>query len=174
MEVDFWIGTNESSNYYPHTYEGVALNTWPCSTFELLAACMRRCRTIALQLDPKYTVQFSCLVDALVAFPAVRLKGGALCNNPLGHAVALAKKAKAEMSKEHIRSAAYLMEVKGRRPRYPIKGNYNVSDLSRSDLIELIWGGGNQFLLGLLVPKRRWGDWDSHTYTFAEAEYEEI
>ncbi|KAK9221210.1 hypothetical protein WN944_009636 [Citrus x changshan-huyou] len=68
---------------------------------------------------------------ARVAFPAVRLKGGALCNNPLGYAVALVKKAKAEMSKEHIRSAAYLMEVKGRRPRYPIKGNYNVSDLSR-------------------------------------------
>ncbi|KAH9790139.1 hypothetical protein KPL71_003307 [Citrus sinensis] len=38
---------------------------------------------------------------ARVAFPAVRLKGGALCNNPLGYAVALVKKAKAEMSKEH-------------------------------------------------------------------------
>lgn len=165
---DTFITTNPNEMDHKSFYFGpkevrVLKNQLPlhlrnCSTFELLAACMWRCRTIALQLDPKDTVQFSCLVSArakdykmdipsgyygnAVAFPAVHSKVGALCNNPLGYAVALVKKAKAEMSEEHIRSAADLMEVKRRRPRHAIKGNYIVSDLSKVgfDRIDLGWG----------------------------------
>ncbi|KAK9221218.1 hypothetical protein WN944_009644 [Citrus x changshan-huyou] len=168
MARDTFITTNPNEMDHKSFYFGpnevrVLKNQLPlhlrnCSTFGLLAACMWRCRTIAHQPDPKDTVQFSCLVNAraknykmdipsgyygnAVAFPAVHSKVGALCNNPLGYAVALVKKAKAEMGEEHIRSAADLMEVKGRRPRYAIKGNYIVSDLSKVgfDRIDLGWG----------------------------------
>ncbi|RVX02088.1 Methanol O-anthraniloyltransferase [Vitis vinifera] len=66
----------------------------PCSTFEALTACLP-----------------SGYYGNAFANPAAVTKAGELCNNPLGYAVKLVKKAKAEMSEEYIRSVADFMEI---------------------------------------------------------------
>ena len=86
-----------------------------CSTFEVLMACVWRCRTIAFGVDPDEVVRISCIINmrgkhgfelppgyygnAFVT-PASITKAGMLCKNPLEFAIRLVKKAKAEMSQE--------------------------------------------------------------------------
>ncbi|KAJ4724407.1 Benzyl alcohol O-benzoyltransferase [Melia azedarach] len=129
-----------------------------CSTFELLAAFIWRCRTIALKLDPEETVRFSCPVNVrgksynmylptgyygnAMAFPAVCSKAEVLCRNPLEYAVKLVKKAKAKVNEEYIRSVADLMVIKGRLAKFPTKANFIISDLTKVGLreVDLGWG----------------------------------
>ncbi|KAF3449611.1 hypothetical protein FNV43_RR10342 [Rhamnella rubrinervis] len=93
-----------------------------CSRLELRTACLWRCRTLALNVDPDEVVQISCIVNGrgkkinkdlqfplgyygnAFAFPAAVTKAGVLCKNPLGYAVELVKKAKLEMNAEYISS----------------------------------------------------------------------
>lgn len=130
-----------------------------CSRFELITACLWRCRTLALNVDPDEVVQISCIVNGrgkninndlhlplgyygnAFAFPAAVSKAGVLCKNPLGYAVELVKKAKFEMNAEYIRSVADFMVLKG-WPGLKIPGNIIVSDVTSSQLgtMDLGWG----------------------------------
>ncbi|KAH7560716.1 hypothetical protein JRO89_XS10G0081000 [Xanthoceras sorbifolium] len=129
-----------------------------CSTFELITACIWKCRTTSLELDSDEIVRVSCVVKVreknynmdlppgyygnAFAYPAVCTKAHILCENPLGYAVELVKETKAKMSEEYIRSMADLLVIRG-RPRLIFKGNFIVSDNSRISLEKLILVGVN-------------------------------
>ncbi|KAL5764639.1 hypothetical protein ACOSQ2_017233 [Xanthoceras sorbifolium] len=128
-----------------------------CSTFELITACIWKCRTASLELDSDEIVRVSCAVNVrgknynmhlppgyygnAFAYPAVCTKAHILCENPLGYAVELVKEAKAKMSEEYIRSLADLMVIRG-RPKPIFKGNFGVSDNSRIGFGEVDFGWG--------------------------------
>ncbi|KAE9446139.1 hypothetical protein C3L33_21963, partial [Rhododendron williamsianum] len=85
------------------------------STFEVLTACLWRCRTRALALDPNNTVRVSCVVNGrslpglivphgyygnVITYPASILKAGKVCYFPLEYTVELVKMAKPQMTAE--------------------------------------------------------------------------
>ncbi|XP_015897713.1 alcohol acyl transferase 1 allele GSa-like [Ziziphus jujuba] len=127
------------------------------SRYELLTACLWRCRTLALKLDDEDIVRVSCMLTArgkdqgsslplgyygnAFAFPAAVSKARDLCKNSLGYAAALVKKAKAEMNEEYIRSVADLMVMNG-RPTYIATGNFLVSDVRNARLGDVDFGWG--------------------------------
>lgn len=135
-----------------------------CSTFELLSAYIWRLRTISLQLRPKEEVRFLCLVNLrfkfnslpsgyygnAFAFPAAVTTADKLCQNPLGYAIELVKKAKAEMTEEYIKSVADLMVIKG-RPHCTAIGSFLVSDLKKIGFGEVDFGWGKPIHGGLTM-----------------------
>ncbi|KAJ7943977.1 Benzyl alcohol O-benzoyltransferase [Quillaja saponaria] len=127
-----------------------------CSDFELLSACLWKCRTIALEPNPNDIVGLSCFINArgknglqvpngyygnAFAFPIALSKAGLLSQSPLGYALDLIRKVKTLMSEEFIRSVADLMVIKG-RPMYRTVGNYLVADTTRVgfDCVDFGWG----------------------------------
>ncbi|KAF9625477.1 hypothetical protein IFM89_023393 [Coptis chinensis] len=127
-----------------------------CSTFEVLTACLWRCRTIALSPDPTDEVRVLCIVNArskfnpelpvgyygnTFAFPVAISLAGKLCGNPLGYALELVKKAKADVTEEYMKSLADFMVIKG-RPHFSVVGAYLVSDLTRAGFGEVDFGWG--------------------------------
>ncbi|KAH9741650.1 Hydroxycinnamoyltransferase13 [Citrus sinensis] len=143
-----------------------------CSTFELLLAFLWKCRTIALKLQPEEIAKVCCIVNVrgkryemdippgyygnAFTFSAVCSKAEQLCKNPIGYAVELVKKAKAQMNEEYIRSAGDLMVIKGRRIKFSTRGNFIVSDLRN---------------LLYKVPKQEWRAWNSCTNMLAAVSY---
>ncbi|PQP99690.1 methanol O-anthraniloyltransferase [Prunus yedoensis var. nudiflora] len=129
-----------------------------CTTFDLITACLWKCRTLALRMNPKQVVRLSCLVSArgkrhnvrlplgyygnAIAFPAAVSEAKAVCTNPLGYALELVMKAKATVNEEYMRSVADLMEIRGRIPKYPLTGNFIVSDTTRAGFGEVSFGWG--------------------------------
>ncbi|BFG30728.1 hypothetical protein CerSpe_170020 [Prunus speciosa] len=129
-----------------------------CTTFDLITACLWKCRTLALRMNPKQVVRLSCVVSArskrhnvrvplgyygnTFAFPAAVSEAKALCTNPLGYALELVMKAKATVNEEYMRSVADLMEIRGRLPKYPLTGNFLVSDNTRAGFEEVSFGWG--------------------------------
>ena len=113
----FFFGPTEISTlrkFVPH-------HLGKCSTFELLTACLWRCRTIAIQPDPNEEVRIICIVDARskfnpplptgyygngFAFPVAVTTAEKLGKNPLSYALELVKKAKNEVNEEYMRSVA--------------------------------------------------------------------
>ncbi|XP_002270240.1 methanol O-anthraniloyltransferase [Vitis vinifera] len=135
----------------------------PCTTYEALAACVWRCRTVAFGVDPNEFVRFSSAMSMrgkrglqlpsgyygnAFAYPAAIAKVGELCKNPLGYAVELVKKVKAEMSEEYIKSLAALMVIKG-RPLYTRTGFFIISDNTRVDFQDVDFGWGKPLYGGL-------------------------
>ncbi|KAJ9707555.1 hypothetical protein PVL29_002543 [Vitis rotundifolia] len=146
-----------------------------CSTFEVLMACVWRCRTIAFAVDPDEVVRITCVIsmrgkrgfelppgyygNAFVT-PASITKAGMLCKNPLEFAIRLVKKAKAEMSQEYIKSVADLMVIKG-RPLFTQPGNYIVSDVTHAGFGEVDFGWGKPVYGGVaralpIISFRMW------------------
>ncbi|KAK9668798.1 hypothetical protein RND81_13G087400 [Saponaria officinalis] len=98
------------------------------STFEVLTACLWRCRTIALQPDPEEMVRIICIVSArhllkdpplatgfygdAFAFPVAVSTAGQISSNPLGYALGLVNKAKGDVTQEYMHSLADLMVLK--------------------------------------------------------------
>ncbi|KAK9928274.1 hypothetical protein M0R45_025419 [Rubus argutus] len=118
---------------------------------------------VALEHNPKQVVRVSFIVNArgkrnnvrlplgyygnACAYPAAVSEAKQLCENPLGYALELVMKAKAEMNEEYLRSVADLMVIRG-RPLYTLTGNFIVSDSSRSGLGEIDFGWGSPAFSG--------------------------
>ncbi|KAL0462949.1 UNVERIFIED_CONTAM: Benzyl alcohol O-benzoyltransferase [Sesamum latifolium] len=127
-----------------------------CTTFELLAACIWRCRTIALSPNPNEEVRILCFVNGrrlfipplpagyygnAVATPVAISTAGDLCKQPLDFALELVMNAKSKVTEEYIKSAADLMVMRG-RPHFTIVRTYIVSDVTHaiSDNMDYGWG----------------------------------
>ncbi|MED6225728.1 hypothetical protein PIB30_096441 [Stylosanthes scabra] len=134
-----------------------------CTRFELITACIWCCRTKALQLAPEDEVRMMCIVNArdrfnpkipigyygnVFVYPAAVTTVKKLCENPLGYAVELIKKVKAEVTEEYVRSVADLMVTK-RRPLFTTVGSFIVSNLTRVGLIEVDFGWGKALYAGV-------------------------
>ena len=127
------------------------------SNFEIIAAYVWRCRTIALQLDVDEEVRIMCVVNArskfvnqqlpngyygnAIALPVAITTAGNLIENPLAYALDLVKKTKANVTKEYMHSVADFMVIEG-RPPLTTKGLYLVSDITRAGYRDTDFGWG--------------------------------
>ncbi|KAM7486632.1 hypothetical protein LguiA_002641 [Lonicera macranthoides] len=138
-----------------------------CSTFDLLNACLWRCRTIALQLDPDEEVRFLCLVNArgrldmslptgyygnAFVFPAAISTVKKLSQNSLGYALELVMKAKSSVTTEYVRSVADLMVTRG-RPPLQAAGSWLISDNTRIRYTDVDFGWGKAVYGGLATGR---------------------
>ncbi|KAF2316269.1 hypothetical protein GH714_041610 [Hevea brasiliensis] len=128
-----------------------------CTNFEMIAACMWKCRILAFELDPTEVVRLSCIMNVGIGkqglqmprgyygnsfvFPAVVSSAQFLCKNPLGYAVELVRKCKKQMNEEYVRSVTDLMVIQG-RPNFVTRWNFLVVDTSRSGLADIDFGWG--------------------------------
>ncbi|KAF8038427.1 hypothetical protein BT93_B1080 [Corymbia citriodora subsp. variegata] len=126
------------------------------SKFEILTACPWRCHTMALQHDPEEEVRLLCIVNARTkfdpplpagyygnayAFPAAVTSAGKLCQNPLGYALELVKKAKAQVTEEYMRSLADLLVIRGRSRVREVR-SFMVSDTTKAGFGDVDFGWG--------------------------------
>ncbi|XP_028770733.1 benzyl alcohol O-benzoyltransferase-like [Neltuma alba] len=136
------------------------------TTFEVLTACLWRCRTKALQLDPDDDVRALLIVNArygrgrfnppiptgyygnAFVYPAAVATAGKLCESPLGYALELVKKAKAEVNEEYVHSMADLLVTRG-RPCFTSERSWMISDLSRVGFRNVNFGWGKAVYAGL-------------------------
>ncbi|XP_014517352.1 benzyl alcohol O-benzoyltransferase-like [Vigna radiata var. radiata] len=127
-----------------------------CTTFDLITACLWRCRTKALQIEADEDVRMMCIVNGrgrfnpplpvgyygnAFAYPAAVTTAGKLCRNPFGYAVELINKVKGEMTEEYLQSVADLMVMKGRCLFTTVR-SYIVSHLARFNLRQVDFGWG--------------------------------
>ena len=157
VQQSFFFGPNQIRALRKHLPPHLAKNS---TRFEVLTACLWKCRTLALNLNADDVVRVSCITTIRgkknhsgqlllplgyygngFAFPAAVSKAGVLTESSLGYAVELVKKAKAQVNKEYMKSVADLMVIRG-RPRYIEPGNFIVSDLSRASFGEINFGWG--------------------------------
>ncbi|XP_021856160.2 benzyl alcohol O-benzoyltransferase-like [Spinacia oleracea] len=126
------------------------------STFEILTACLWRCRTIALKLDVNEKARLICIVNSrssfgpplpsgfygnTLAYSSAITSAGNLYCNPIGYALDLIKKTKAKITQEFMMSLANHMVVKG-RPHFNVVQTFLVSDVTRAGFDELDYGWG--------------------------------
>ncbi|CAK7355910.1 unnamed protein product [Dovyalis caffra] len=126
------------------------------SSFLVLSACLWKCRTIAMQLEPDEIVRVSYMVSAggkegiklpagyygnAVTFPVALSKAGLLCKNPLEYGLDLVKEIKNRLNEEYIRSAIDLFVIKGRK-QYRTVRDFVIADTTRVPFgdIDLGWG----------------------------------
>ncbi|XP_047153218.1 benzyl alcohol O-benzoyltransferase-like [Vigna umbellata] len=127
-----------------------------CTTFDLITACIWRCRTKALQIKADEDVRMMVIVNGrgrlnpplpvgyygnAIAYPAAVTTAGKLCENPVGYAVELIKKLKGEVTEEYMHSVADLMVIKDRCMITTVRSCI-ISDLTRLKLREADFGWG--------------------------------
>ncbi|RDX84205.1 Benzyl alcohol O-benzoyltransferase, partial [Mucuna pruriens] len=135
------------------------------TTFEVLTSYVWRCRTKALEIDPKEDVRMMCLVDArgkldgafaagyygnCFAFPAAVSAAGELCSEPLEYAVRLIHKASSEVSEEYVQSVADLMVSEG-RPLFTVVRSCLVLDTTHAGFRGLDFGWGKALYGGMAI-----------------------
>lgn len=139
--------------------------SFPCTSFEVLAASMWRARAMALQLDPEDELRFMFNINMrfksglpvpvgyygnAFVYPAIVSTMKELCESPLDHSVELVKKAKAKATDDYMKSMADLMVLKG-RPPFTMNGAprvYFVSDNTRAGFAEVDFGWGTAVYCG--------------------------
>ncbi|XWS64976.1 hypothetical protein CRYUN_Cryun05aG0050600 [Craigia yunnanensis] len=129
-----------------------------CLTFEILTACLWRCRTKALELGSNEDVHFIYIVNAwskfnpplplgfygnALGYPAALTTAGKLCQNPLGYAIELVKQAKAKVTEGYMKAMTDLMVIRG-RPIVNIVRSFIVSDLTQARFREVDFGWGKE------------------------------
>ncbi|PIN19372.1 benzyl alcohol O-benzoyltransferase [Handroanthus impetiginosus] len=124
--------------------------------FELITACLWKCRTIALEPNPNDITRISIVMnvrqkeeiglptgyyDNGIVYPAATLKAGVLCESPLTYDLDLVQWAKTQVNKKYVKSLADFMVIKG-RPNYVTALNYMVFDITNFgfDKLDLEWG----------------------------------
>ncbi|KAJ9179808.1 hypothetical protein P3X46_008128 [Hevea brasiliensis] len=114
-----------------------------CSTFQILTAYLWKCRTIALQPDPKQEMRLIYLNNVRKKFNPPLLPEGyyELTQNPIGYAIELVRKATTDVSREYLQSTADLMVIKG-RPHLHVEGSYIVTDVRHARFREVDFGWG--------------------------------
>ncbi|KAM0008401.1 putative benzyl alcohol O-benzoyltransferase [Helianthus debilis subsp. tardiflorus] len=134
----------------------VPVHLQSCTTFEVLTACLWRCRTIALQPNPEDEMVIAMSLNTrkmfnpplpvgyygnVLANPFAISTARDLCNKPFAHALELVMKTKSDVTKEYIRSVSDLKAINGRYHYAGIRP-YVVSDLTRLgiDEIDVGWG----------------------------------
>ncbi|KAL2252643.1 UNVERIFIED_CONTAM: Benzyl alcohol O-benzoyltransferase [Sesamum indicum] len=134
-----------------------------CTTFELLAAYIWRCRTIAISPDPNEEVRILCFVNGrklfnpplpagyygnVVATPLAISTAGNICKQPLDFALELVMKAKSKVTEDYIKSVADLMVIRG-RPHFAVDmRTYIVSDVTSLGSDNLDFRGGSHAFCG--------------------------
>ncbi|XP_047320627.1 benzyl alcohol O-benzoyltransferase-like [Impatiens glandulifera] len=134
-----------------------------CTSFELMIACIWRCRTIALGLEPNEDVRVHFVVNArkkykphlptgyygnASAFPAALTTAGMLCTQPLGYALKLVIEAKEVVTEEYMRSMTDLMVLRG-RPPYMGAHSFFISDVRHVGFVDVDFGWGKACYTGL-------------------------
>ncbi|GER27250.1 HXXXD-type acyl-transferase family protein [Striga asiatica] len=137
-----------------------------CTTFELVTACLWRCRTAALATDRGQVFRLDCIVNCrkrldpplpdgyygnALVWPAAVSAAGDLSDNPLEYAVGLVRRAKSEATEEYVRSVADRM-VKSGRPIFSMVRTLIVSDLTGLGFEKVDYGWGHPIYGGNPVP----------------------
>ncbi|XP_020236699.2 benzyl alcohol O-benzoyltransferase [Cajanus cajan] len=151
-----------------------------CTTFDVITACLWRCRTKALRIDADEDVSMMCIVNArarfnpripvgyygnVFAYPAAVTTARKLCENPFGHAVEMIKRVKKEVTEEYMHSVADLMVLKGRRMFTRTMRSCIVSDLTSIGLRDVDFGWGKAVSSGM--AKGGTGDFPGTTPFYA-------
>ncbi|KAL0287060.1 UNVERIFIED_CONTAM: Benzyl alcohol O-benzoyltransferase [Sesamum angustifolium] len=133
-----------------------------CTTFELLTACIWRCRTIAISPGPDEEVRIMCIINGRGVFnpplptgyygnasaiPVAISVAGNLCKQPLDYALELVMKTKYEVTEDYIKSVADLMVIRG-RPHFAVVQTYIVSDVTHLGLEDIEYGWGKAVYSG--------------------------
>ncbi|XP_052210148.1 alcohol acyltransferase 16-like [Diospyros lotus] len=135
-----------------------------CTRFEIITACIWKCRTTALGIDPNESVRISCTINGrgkagldipngyygnVFVYPASVSKAEMVSKYPLEYAVELVKKTKSQaIDGEYFRSVADLMVTRG-RPMYTRKGTFIVSHTAQIGLDKVDFGWGQPVYGGL-------------------------
>ncbi|XP_051129660.1 methanol O-anthraniloyltransferase-like [Andrographis paniculata] len=134
------------------------------TSFDVITACLWKCRTIALEAHPDDIVRITLVVNlrygafgvslpqgyygnAFVS-PAAISKASTLCESPLEHIANLIQKTKSQVNEEYIKSVADLMVIKG-RPKLADTWNFVVSDLRKIGYGEPDLGFGEPCFTGV-------------------------
>ncbi|XVE90365.1 hypothetical protein DITRI_Ditri20bG0071800 [Diplodiscus trichospermus] len=127
-----------------------------CSTFDIVTACLWRCHTRALQLDPNEEIHIICIVNArskfnpplplgyygnAIGYPATLTTAGKLCQNPLWYAIELVKETKRKVTEEYMKSTADFLVTRG-RPALNMTRSFLVSHVSRIKFEDVDFGWG--------------------------------
>lgn len=136
------------------------------TSYEILAACLWRCRTVGLRSAPDELMRL--IVPAnfrgklnpplpqgfygnSFVLPVAMAKAGKLVQSNLGYAVELVREAKARVADEYVRSTVDFL-VLNRRMHYVVANSYMVTDIRRAfDLQKLDWGWGKPAHIGLVA-----------------------
>ncbi|XP_051129661.1 alcohol acyl transferase 1 allele GSa-like [Andrographis paniculata] len=134
------------------------------TSFDVITACLWKCRTIALEAHPDDIVRITLVVNLrygtfgaslpqgyygnVFASPAVVSKASTLYESPLEHIANLIQKTKREVNEEYIKSVADFMVIKG-RPDLNDTWSFEVSDLRNGGYDKLDLGFGEPCFAGV-------------------------
>ncbi|KAH6834479.1 HXXXD-type acyl-transferase family protein [Perilla frutescens var. hirtella] len=148
----FFFGIDEFSALRSH----LPLHLGGCSTFELLTACLWRCRTIAISPQPNEEVrifwaqnfreQCNLLLPVgyygnVITFPIAISTADELSRNPLHYALELVRESKIKVMEELKKSSVDQLVIRGKQTHF-VAGSYAVSDLTRVGFEEVDFGWG--------------------------------